>query len=107
MRCYLLYVLSLPLSFNAIAQQTYSLYSPDSSIRLEIKTKEKLSWHLYSGKELLIQSTDADLQLKDQKKLSDKLVVSSHWYTKTNETIIVPIPYRRKTIADKYNQLEL
>ena len=107
MRCYLLYVLSLPLSFNAIAQQSYSLYSPDSSIRLEIKTKEKLSWHLYSGKELLIQSTDADLQLKDKKKLSDKLVVSSHWYTKTNETIIVPIPYRRKTIADKYNQLEL
>ncbi|HEY5771338.1 MAG TPA: glycoside hydrolase family 97 catalytic domain-containing protein, partial [Chitinophagaceae bacterium] len=104
---YPLYVLSLLMSFNVIAQQPYSLYSPDSSIRLEIKTKEKLSWHLYSGKELLIKSTDVDLQLKDQKKLSDKLVVSSHRYTKTNETIIVPIPYRRKTIIDKYNQLEL
>jgi alpha-glucosidase len=45
--------------------------------------------------------------LKDQKKLSDKLVVSSHRYTRSNETIIVPIPYRRKMIADKYNQLEL
>jgi alpha-glucosidase len=107
MRCYLIYVFISLLSFNTIAQQSYLLYSPDSSIRLEIKTKEKLSWHLYSGKELLIKSTDVDLQLKDQKKLSDKLVVSSHRYTKTNETIIVPIPYRRKTIIDKYNQLEL
>ena len=104
---YPLYVLSLLISFNVIAQQSYSLYSPDSSIRLEIRTKEKLSWHLYSGKEFLIQSTDVDLQLKDQKKMSDKLIVSSHRYTKTNETIIVPIPYRRKTIIDKYNQLEL
>ena len=107
MRRYLLSVLSLLLVFNAIAQQSYSLYSPDSSIRLEIKTKEKLSWHLYSGKEFLAQSSDVDLQLKDQKKLSDKLVVSSHRYTRSNETIIVPIPYRRKMIADKYNQLEL
>jgi alpha-glucosidase len=107
MRRYLLSVLSLLLVFNAIAQQSYSLYSPDSSIRLEIKTKEKLSWHLYSGKEFLAQSTNVDLQLKDQKKLSDKLVVSSHRYTRSNETIIVPIPYRRKMIADKYNQLEL
>ena len=107
MRSSLLHVLSLLLAINAFAQQSYSLYSPDSSIRLEIKTKEKLSWHLYSGKEFLTQSTDVDLQLKDQKKLSDKLVVSSHWYTKTNETITVPVPYRRKTIADKYNQLEL
>lgn len=102
-----LYVLSLLMSVNVIAQQQYSLYSPDSSIRLEIKTKEKLSWHLYSGKELLIQSTDVNLQLKDQKKLSDKLIVSSHRYTNTTETIAVPIPYRRKTIIDKYNQLEL
>jgi len=104
---YRLYVLGLLTSFNITGQQPYSLYSPDSSIRLEIKTKEKLSWLLYSGKELLIQSTDVDLQLKGKKKLSDKLVVSSHRYTKTNETIIVPIPYRRKTIIDKYNQLEL
>jgi len=107
MRRYLLSVLSLLLVLNAIAQQSYSLYSPDSSIRLEIKTKEKLSWHLYSGKEFLAQSTNVDLQLRDQKKLSDKLVVSSHRYTRSNETIIVPVPYRRKTIADKYNQLEL
>ena len=104
---YPLSILSLLMSFNVFAQQSYSLYSPDSSIRLEIKTKGKLSWHLYSDNELLMQSPDIEVQLKNQKKLSDKIAVSSHRYTKTNETIIVPIPYRRKTIIDKYNQLEL
>jgi len=107
MRCYLIYAFSSLLSFNTIAQQSYLLYSPDSSIRLEVAAKEKLSWHLYSGKELLIHSSNIDLQLKDQKRLSGKLIISSHRYTKANETIIVPVPYRKKTIIDKYNQLEL
>ena len=62
-----LFTSALLLSFNAIAQQSYSLYSPDSFIRLEIKLKEKLSWQLYSGKEFLARSTNVDLQLKDQK----------------------------------------
>jgi hypothetical protein len=55
------------ISFTVIAQQSYSHYSTDSSIQLEIKTKEKLSWYLYSGKVLLIQSADVDLQLNDKK----------------------------------------
>jgi len=90
-----------------IAAQSYSVYSPDSSLRLEIKANGKLSWHLYAGKELLTQSTSVDLQLGNGKNLSGKLVVSSYKNAKTNETIIVPVPYRRKTIIDKYNQLEL
>src|SRR6187200_801253 len=107
MRCYLIYAFGSLLSFNTIAQQSYLLYSPDSSIRLEVGAKEKLSWHLYSGKELLIHSSNIDLQLKNQKRLSGNLIISSHRYTKANETIIVPVPYRKKTIIDKYNQLEL
>ena len=107
MRCYLIYAFGSLLSFNTIAQQSYLLYSPDSSIRLEVGAKEKLSWHLFGDNDQLMQSTNVDLQLKNQKKLSDRLLVSSHRYTKTNETIAVPIPYRRKNIIDKYTQLEL
>ncbi len=104
---YLFSLIGLLLSLNIIAQRSYDLYSPDSSLRLEIKTKDKLSWYLYTGKELLAQSSSVDLQLNTQKKLSDKLSISSHKYSKTNETIIVPVPYRKKTIADHFNQLEL
>ena len=104
---HLLYLGGLLFTFNAVAQQSFTLYSPDSLLRLEIKTKEHLSWHLFSGKESLMQSTGVDLQIKDQKKLSGKLALSTHKYSKTRETLVVPVPYRRKTIIDRYNQLEL
>ena len=104
---HLLYLGGLLFTFNAFAQQSFTLYSPDSILRLEIKTKEKLTWHLYSEKELLMQSAGIDLQLQNQKKLSGKPALSSHKYSKINETIAVPVPYRRKTNIDKYNQLDL
>ncbi|HET9745259.1 MAG TPA: glycoside hydrolase family 97 catalytic domain-containing protein, partial [Chitinophagaceae bacterium] len=89
------------------AQRSYDLYSPDSSLRLEIKTKHNLSWNLYAGNELLTQSASVDLDLANQKKLSDKLLVASHKYSTTNERIAVPVPYRKKMIINNYNQLEL
>ena len=58
----LLDILGLLLTINAFTQHSYNLYSPDPSLRIEINTKEKLSWHLYSGKESLMQSTEIDLQ---------------------------------------------
>jgi len=92
---------------SASAQQSYDLYSPDSSLRLEIKTKDKLSWTLFAGKQLLTQSSSVDLQLANQKMLSGKLAVSSHKYSKINQLVTVPVSYRKKIIADNYNQLEL
>ena len=104
---HLLYLGGLLVTLNGFAQQSYTLYSPDSSLRIEINTKDKLSWKLYTGKELLTQTSSVDLELKGQKKLSDKLVVSSAKPSSANETVVVPVPYRRKMIIDKYNQLEL
>ena len=104
---HLLYLGGLLITLNGFAQQSYTLYSPDSTLRIEINTKDKLSWKLYTGKELLTHTSSVDLELKGQKKLSDKLVVSSAKPSSANETVVVPVPYRRKMIIDKYNQLEL
>ena len=103
----LLATLCLLTTLTLIAQRSYDLYSPDSTLRLEIKTKDKLSWTLYAGNELLTQSSSVDLQLANQKKLSDILLVSSHKYSTTRERLTVPVPYRKKMIMDNYNQLEL
>jgi alpha-glucosidase len=103
----LLSVFCLLTILTSIAQRSYDLYSPDSTLRLEIKTRDKLSWALYSRKVLLTQSSSLDLQLANQKKLSDKLRVSSYKYSIANERITVPVPYRKKLIIDNYNQLEL
>jgi alpha-glucosidase len=87
--------------------QSFQLFSPDSSVRLEINAKEKLSYKLFASSGLLFSSPSIDIKLIDGKKLSDKIVVSKHQYSKVNEAIIVPIPYRRKKIVDNYNQLKL
>src|SRR5438046_2472885 len=98
---------ALILYTNCFAQQSYQLYSPDSSLKLDIKVNDKLSWHLYGDDKLLAQSPSVDLQLADQKKLSDKLVVATKRYNNTRENISVPVPYRKKILANHFNQLEL
>ena len=40
----------------------------------------------------------------NQKDLHRRLQDDNHW---ANENIVVPVPYRRKTIVDKYNQIDL
>jgi len=89
------------------AQQPYKLFSPDSSLHLEIKTAGKLSYTLYSGSTVLQSAASVDLKLMNDVQLSGNIIVSKHRYSTTNQSITVPVPYRRKTIADHYNQLEL
>ncbi len=101
-------IICLQLNIMVQAQtRFYELYSPDSALRLEIKTDNKLSWSLFGNKELLVKSSSVDLQLASQKKLSNKLTISSHSYSQTNEMVRVPVPYRKKNIIEKFNQLEL
>jgi alpha-glucosidase len=90
-----------------IAQQSFNLYSPDSSLRLDIKIHDKLSWSLYAENNLLTQSSSVDIEIKGQGKLSDKLMVSDSRFNSSKETISVPVPYRRKSIVEHFSQLIL
>lgn len=92
---------------KCFAQQWFKLFSPDSSLRLEINIADKLSYSLYAGQILLESSSSVDLLMADKQQLSRNIVVTKHKYSKINETIIVPVPYRRKKIVNQYNQLGL
>jgi len=107
MNCNFVYIVFLLLPFESLSQQSYDLYSPDSSLHLEITVGSNLSWRLLGNKELLLLSPTVGIQLNGQKKMSNKLQVSSHRYSKTNEVIHIPVPYRKKTVIDHFNLLEL
>jgi alpha-glucosidase len=92
---------------TGFSQKTFQLFSPDSSIRLEIKTAENLSYQLFASSDLLMSGPTVDMQLDNGKKLSDKIVVSKSVYGRVNEVIEVPVPYRRKKITNSYNWLKL
>lgn len=100
-------LLLLLFSEKGASQAVYQLYSPDSLLRLEIKTNTVLSYSLFAENRLLLHSSSVDMRLVDGKKLSDKLAVSKRRYSIVDEEVRVPVPYRKKKVADRYNQLEL
>ncbi|MBL7724490.1 MAG: glycoside hydrolase family 97 protein [Chitinophagaceae bacterium] len=114
MKQLLIIVLNLLFSVNLFSQRSFLLYSPDSSLRLEIQLEKKISWSLYGDDKLLVSSPSIDLWtdvktgfFKGIRKISDELELSDLSVSSKNEKITVPVPYRRKTIVEKFNQLHL
>lgn len=95
------------LTAAGFAQRPLLLYSPDSSLRLEIQTTNRIAYTLYAGQQELMHSPAIDLQLGDRRKLSDALSVTKKKYTAVNETVSVPLAYRSRKIPDHYNQLTI
>jgi alpha-glucosidase len=92
---------------TGFSQKSFQLYSPDSSIRLEIKTGVNLSFQLFASSDLLVSCPTVDMKLDNGRKFSDKILVSKSLYGSVNEVIDVPVPYRRKKITNRYNWLKL
>jgi len=97
----------LLLSTGGSSQQLFVLYSPDSSLRLEVNTTGKLSYNLFAGNQLLQSSPSVDIKLSNGQQLSTRLAVAKKVYSQHNEPIGVPIPYRKPVIQNSYQQLEL
>lgn len=93
------------LSAKLYAQRTFLLFSPDSSLRTTIKVADHLSYELYAGSVFLEGSSSIDVTLLYGEQLSDALSDLNYKYSDVDESIAVPIPYRRKTIQDRYKQL--
>jgi alpha-glucosidase len=89
------------------AQQPFLLFSPDSSLRLEIRADNKIAWQLFAENQLLVQSPSIDIELANGKKMSDNIQLVEHRYGSQKTDIIVPVPYRSKKIISRYNHLDL
>jgi alpha-glucosidase len=89
------------------AQQPFILFSPDSTLRLEVRHGNKIAWQLFARNQLLVQSPSIDIELANGKKLSDNILVVEHRYGSQKTDIIVPVPYRSKKIISRYNHLDL
>lgn len=92
---------------RVLARQPYLLYSPDSSLKLEISANGQLAYTLYAGNERLLHSPSIDLELADGSRMSGRLQVRHHQYSSYQGLINVPVPARRKQIRENYNLLAL
>lgn len=89
------------------AQQPFLLFSPDSSLRLEVRANNKIAWQLFAKDQLLAQSSSIDIELTNGKKMSDNILVAEHSYGSQKTNIIVPVPYRSKKIISRFNHLDI
>lgn len=92
---------------HLLAADSLTVNSPDKKIGVTVYYKDKLRYSInYLGKTIVLPSV-IDLQLQDDKKLSDDLRVTKRSVRSINEKIISPVPERRTEIPDIYNELSL
>ena len=92
---------------NSLAQNTFRIFSPDSSLQLEIKIQEQVSYTLFAGNQRLLHGPYIDLQVEGSKLLSGRPLVSTHRLLHKQELITVPVSYRNKEIRTAYNELTI
>jgi alpha-glucosidase len=99
-----LLILSLMISAEALAQQ---VNSPNNRVKLHITFDTALSYQVYYNDTLVVARSIVDMILSDGRKLSDEKRISKSVRRSVNETIVSPVPEKRKYIPDVYNEVKV
>ena len=93
-------------SAPALAQQpkVYHVKSPDEHLDIALRAGSDLTWSVYYGATPVITPSTIALTLSSGEVLGSNPVVRGTKPMSVNETI-TPVAYKKKTIADQYNQL--
>lgn len=90
----------------ALAQQAYTVQSPDGHLSARIFTGAQLRYQLLRDGETLIDTSAIALQLSTGETLGRPALVRSRHKGSVQQSISAPV-YKRKTINDHYNELTL
>lgn len=104
-KCGILFLLIFIANSILLANDSTKVSSPDKQVSLRIQVGDKLSYSvLYNGAPIVDPSV-VDIQLKGGVKLSANLAVAKKEEKQVDETIVSPVPEKRKTIRNQYNEL--
>ena len=87
--------------------QELTLSSPDQKITVNISLTSQLNYDVIVDDQPIISNATIDMQLYGEIFLSYIMRVKSTKTRSVNETIIAQIPFSRKNIPDKYNELTI
>ena len=102
----ILFVFLSLLSVNGFTQ-LLTLYSPDRTIKINILTGGELKYEVFIDNKQVITPSLIDMQLHTGHALSAGLKISSQKRASVNETIVSPVPEKRKHISNVYNEIVL
>jgi alpha-glucosidase len=107
MKTWISFFVSLLLSTELLAVDSLIVSSPDKKIRVAVYYKTRLGYSIKYEDKFILQPSEIDLVLNNGQRLSDNLSIRKKSIQSFDETIISPVPEKRKQIADQYNQLTL
>jgi len=97
----------LLLSQNAFTQAIPELFSPDKNIRVKIRLSGKLTYQVFYKDQLIVSPSAIDMQFTDGQKLSSAKKISKVSSRNHSGSITSPVPEKRKTIPDVFNELRI
>ncbi|MEO7183157.1 MAG: glycoside hydrolase family 97 protein [Gemmatimonadaceae bacterium] len=92
-------------SAPAAAQRVYQVRSPDGQLMITLRTGTDLTWSVDHGATPVITPSVIALTLQSGEVLGNSPAVSGTKPVSVNETITPPVYAKKKSIADRYNQL--
>lgn len=89
------------------AKDSLQVSSPNKKIVVKVHTVNKLSYTIFFEGKIILQPSLIDLAIVNKPLLSEKVKINSGNIVLVDETIISPVPEKRRIIKDNYNQLTI
>jgi len=86
---------------------TLAVHSPDGNISVKVWMNRQLAYKVFYKGRMIMNTSLIDLMLVNGKALSNQNRIISSRVDAVHAQIIVPVPERRKTMEDHYNQLSV
>src|SRR5678816_3307555 len=101
------FFIALLFAQNSQAKKILTVHSPDNKINVSVTLDAKLSYTISYMGNTILQPSFIDIILNNGKKLTTNLNIARNKIESFDETIISPVPEKRKQIRNKYNQLTI
>lgn len=107
MRLLIIFIACFNLAIRSGAQDSVVIKSPDKKISVTVKYKDRVSYTIHFNDQLILHPSFIDLELVNGPRLTSNLRGIKTSTRTVNSTIISPVPEKRRSIADVYNQLTI
>lgn len=93
---------------GTLCAKNYTVTSPDQKIVVEVNTKDRLTWQIRSGKEILLAPSAIEMAVKGQKlKLGENPIVKKVIRRSEDRIFKAIVPIKNREVRDRYNEMTL
>lgn len=89
------------------AKDSLQVSSPNKKVVVKVQAVNNLSYTISFEGKIILQPSLIDLAIENRSSLSEKVKIKSSDIIVVDETIISPVPEKRKIVKDNYNQLTI